>query len=87
MKKKKKGLPIYFWLGCLLLYGYVLTMMILEMNVEGMTYSWTLGGAPASFFYNGFIGVMGLNFFLAWLWVYLPERDDKRSQSSDGGDN
>ena len=84
--KKKKSLPAYFWLGLLLLYGYTLIMMFLEMNIEGMTYSWTIGGAPASFIYNGFIGVIGLNIFLAWLWVYLPEQEDKKALA-EGGDN
>jgi hypothetical protein len=74
---KKKALPGYFWLGCLLLYGYTFFFMILEMNVEGMTYAVKIGGAPASFLYNGFIGVIVMNVFLSWLWYYMPEKADK----------
>lgn len=82
--KKKALLPAYFWLGLLLLYGYTFFFMILEMNVPGMTYSVTIGGAPASFLYNGFIGVVALNIFLSWLWYYMPEQDDKKNVAEGG---
>lgn len=82
--KKKKGLPIYFWLGCALLYGYTFIFMILEMNTPGMTVNWTIGGAPASFLYNGFMGVVVMNIFLAWLWCYMPEQEDKKRQAEGG---
>jgi hypothetical protein len=73
---KKKSLPSYFWWGILLLYGYTFTLMILEMNIPGMTYSVQIGGAPASFLYNGFIGVVVMNVFLSWFWYYMPEKED-----------
>lgn len=82
--KKKKALPAYFWLGIALMYVYTFTFMILEMNIPGMTYNFTIGGAPASFLYNGFIGVVALNIFLAWLWYYMPEQDDKK-KANEGG--
>lgn len=82
---KKKALPSYFWFGMLLLYGYTFTFMILEMNIPGMTHSLAIGGAPLSFFYNGFVGVVAMNVFLSWLWYYMPEQDDKKKAASEGG--
>ncbi|MDW7651806.1 MAG: hypothetical protein SCK29_11190 [Bacillota bacterium] len=84
--KKKKSLPSYFWLGIILLYGYNLGFMFLEMNMPGMTYNLTIGGAPASWIYNAFMSSVVINIFLAWLWYYMPEQDDKRKQESQGGE-
>lgn len=81
---KRKGVPRVFWLGIALLYGYSFTLMILEMAIPGMTYGLKIGGAPLSFLYNGFIGVFALNVFLAWLWYYVPEQEDKKVTSAEG---
>ncbi len=81
---KRKGVPRIFWWGILLLYGYTFIMMIAEMNTPGMTYFMKIGGAPMSFLYNGFIGVIALNIFLAWLWCYVPEQEDKKIAAGGG---
>lgn len=82
---KKKSLPAYFWLALAVMYGYTFIMMFLEMRTPGMTYFVKMGGAPASFFYNGFIGVVVLNIVISWFLFYMPEQDDKKAQSSEGG--
>jgi hypothetical protein len=83
---KKKGVPRIFWYGIALLYSYTFILMIAEMNSPGMTFNLKMGGAPLSFLYNGFIGVFAMNVFLAWLWYYVPEQEDKRAAAGGGKD-
>ncbi len=82
---KRKGVPRIFWWGIALLYGYTFILMFLEMSSSNIiNYTVTIGGAPLSFLYNGFIGVFALNVFLAWLWCYVPEQEDKKIAAGGG---
>ncbi len=82
---KRKGVPRIFWYGIALLYGYTFLLMFMEMGSKNlMSYNVKIGGAPLSFFYNGFIAVFALNVFLAWLWCYVPEQEDKKIAADKG---
>ncbi len=81
---KRKGIHKSFWYGVIAMYIYTFTLMIMEMNIPGMTYAVKIGGAPASMFYNAFMGVVAINVFLSWLWFWVPEQEDKRIAASQG---
>jgi hypothetical protein len=82
---KRKGVPRVFWYGIALLYSYTFILMTLEMSSKNlMSYNVKIGGAPLSFLYNGFIAIFALNVFLAWLWYYVPEQEDKKIAAAKG---
>lgn len=73
-----KGMKPHFWWGMGIFYGYVFLMMILEMNVPGMTYAIKLAGAPISFLYTHLIGLYLLPLAVAYLFWWMPEQEDKK---------
>ncbi|MCL4462323.1 MAG: hypothetical protein M1551_00520 [Firmicutes bacterium] len=73
-----KGMKPHFWWGMGIFYGYVFVMMILEMNVPGLTYAIKLGGAPISFLYAHLIGLYLLPLGVAYLFWWIPEQEDKK---------
>jgi len=73
-----KGMKPHFWWGMGIFYGYVFVMMILEMNVPGLTYAIKLGGAPISFLYAHLIGLYLLPLGVAYLFWWVPEQEDKK---------
>ena len=72
-----KGMHPIFWVGIAMLYGYNIGVMILEMTVippyDGV------GTAP-QFYYGSIVSLCILNMVLALLWVYIPERAEKRQE-------
>jgi hypothetical protein len=77
--RREKRLPGIFWFGVVILYGYNLGVIVLEMTL-GITYD-GVGVAP-QFVYVGFGSLILLNVFLAWLWVYLPERWERAEEEA-----
>jgi hypothetical protein len=77
----------YFWWGMGLYYGFIFLMMILEMKIPGMTYQVSIGGVPASFFYNHLIALYLLPTAIAYLFYWIPEQQDKKAKEQEAGKN
>ncbi len=72
-----KGMHPVFWLGIAFMYAFSMILMVSEMLIPGMTYGGQ--GVPAAFYYQTF-GLLVLNLFLAWLWCYVPEQEEKKRE-------
>lgn len=79
-----KGMRPIFWICLAIVYGYVLIFMLIEMNVPAAPYALKIGGAPASFFYGNFIGLLVLNLVMSFLMYWVPEQEEKKAEAAKG---
>lgn len=80
-----KGMKPVFWWGLALLYGYPFLMMILEMNIPGLTYHVKIGNAPLSFLYAHVIALLVVPMTVAILYWYVIEQEEKKSGAQTQG--
>jgi hypothetical protein len=72
-----KGMPKAFWIGMLIMYGYLATFLTLEMTIPQFATKKFLGIAGC-WTYNMFVGIFLLNVFLAWYFAYSEEQREKK---------
>lgn len=82
-----KGMKSHFWWGMGLYYGIIFLLMILEMNIPGMTVQMRIGGAPASFLYNHLLALYLLPLGVAYLFYWIPEQEDKKAKGQEAKKN
>lgn len=80
-----KGINPIFWVGLAIVYGLTFLFMFIEMINPGFTYNVKIGGAPAILFYLCIFMNVILNIFIAWMWYYFPEQEDKRREQNVSG--
>ncbi len=81
-----KGMHPVFWLGLAFMYGVAIIIWLWEIALPGSVFQVKFGGAAAPFFYANFIMLFVVNLFLAWLWYYVPEVQEKK-KVREGADN
>ena len=81
-----KGMPKIFWVGTLLMYGWVFLFMILEMNVPGLPLKKFLG-VPACYIYNWICGLWLINILVSYIYFRFEEKREefKEQQHVQGG--
>lgn len=82
-----KNMKPYFWWGMGLYYGLIFLIMILEMNIPGMTYDFKIGGVPAVYFYTHLLALYILPVFVAWLFWWVPEQQELKGEGQEGKRN
>lgn len=82
-----KGMHPIFWIGLAIMYGLAIIFWIFEIKLPGSVYDVKIGGVAAPFVYANFFMIFLVNLFLAWLWYYVPEQEDKKKEmnKSQGG--
>lgn len=72
-----KGMPKIFWIGMLILYGYFLVFLLLEITVPKFSLAKFLG-VPACYIYNWIIGLWVINLIVAAIFYLAEEAREAR---------
>ncbi len=79
-----KNMHPAFWVGIAIIYGYALIFWIIEMTVPGFIYHTQIWGMPAPYVYGLTICLLVINLIVSYIWYYIPLRDERRKQASQG---
>lgn len=80
-----KGIHPVFWVGLAIIYGLTFIFMMIEMTNPGFVWNFKIGGAPGIFYYLCIFMNLIVNIFIAWMWFYFPEQEDKRRAQNASG--
>lgn len=72
--------PKVFWLGLLVMYGYIGLIWILEATA-GINHLW-IGPVMAPTLYGLVIGIFVMASFVSFLYFYIPEQAEKKRGGS-----
>mgnify|MGYP005832928507 CR=1 FL=1 len=72
-----KGMPKIFWIGMLILYGYFLVFLLLEITVPKFPLAKFLG-VHACYIYNWIIGLWVINLIVAAIFYLAEEAREAR---------
>ncbi len=74
-----KGMPVVFWWGMGLMYGWCFFWMILEMIVPGLPLKKFLG-IPAAYTYAWFLGLYVVNIITSYLFFSMEEKRELKKK-------
>jgi hypothetical protein len=72
-----KGMPKAFWIGLIVIYGWMFIFMMLEWTVPGFPLMKFLG-VPACYIYNMILCCYVVNIFVAWYYAYSEEKREEK---------
>ena len=75
-----KKMPGVFWVGMLILYGWIFTFMIIEFHVPGFPLKKFMG-IPACYIYNWIFALWLVNIFVSYLFYKVEEKREARKES------
>ncbi|MCP4214728.1 MAG: hypothetical protein GY765_08720 [bacterium] len=78
-----KGMPKIFWIGMLIMYGWCIGFMILEMKIPGLPLKQFMG-VPACYIYNWVFGLWIMNIIVSFLYFYMEEKREAAQEKKGG---
>ena len=75
-----KGMPKIFWVGLLILYGWIFTFIIIEMHVPGFPLKKFMG-IPACYIYNWIFALLLVNVFVSYLFYKFEEKREAKIEA------
>jgi hypothetical protein len=78
-----KAMPKAFWIGLVLIYGWMFICMVLEWTVPNFPLAYKILGIPGCWIYNMLIACYLMNILVAWYYAYSEEvREEKLAGKS-----
>jgi len=82
-----KGMYPVFWVGLVIMYGFAIGSMLVEMITDVGTVHTTLWGIPLPFLYNMFflLWILPMVIALMWYWVPKKAKEQRDQQQTEEG--